>query len=118
MPSGPTSKAAADGELQSPGLSREEIVEPAREPLEDHSGSSWGAWGRDQVAPEDDEESLVNVLNATGSEPRKARRGETESVAAQDFPQSLQNPTARDLRMEPHETDEARMATEAPGTGG
>jgi len=100
-----------------PGLTRDDIAAPAREPLEDHSGAGWGAWGCDQPAQDDEEKSLVDVLSVAGEEQRVAHRGAAEGAPARDIPSPLLNPTARDIRMETHETEEARMASEPPGRG-
>jgi len=113
MPFGPTT----NHDLENPGLAREDLAAPAREPLEDHSGAGWGAWGRDQIAQDDDDKSVVDLLNVGGEQQRKASRGSAESVPPKDIPSALLNPTARDIRKDTHETDEARMASEPPRSG-
>lgn len=110
MPEGPiTNEQVRNGEM-----SRDDLAASAREPLEDHSNSSWGAWGEDQIAQDDEEKSLVDVLSGSGKEQRVAERGSAESVPPQDVPSTLLNPTARDIRMDTHDTDEVRMPGEPP----
>lgn len=113
MPFGPTK----DKHVEDPGVSRDDLTEAAREPLEDHSGAAWGAWARPQVAHEDEDKSLMEVLDVAGDNQRSADRGSAQSVPPRDVPSPLLNPTARDIRKDTHETEEVRMATEPPRHG-
>ena len=110
MPFGPTT----DKHVQNPGVSRDDLTEAAREPQEDHAGAGWGAWGRDQVAQDDDDKSLMEVLDVAGDNQRSAERGAATSVPPRDVPSPLLNPTAHDIRKDTHDTDEVRMASEPP----
>lgn len=92
-------------QVQNATLSRDDLAPSAREPLEDHSQSSWGAWGADQIAQDDEEKPLVDVLSVSGKEQRAADRGSAESVPPQDVPSALLNPTARDFRTDTHDTE-------------
>ncbi|MCC2671005.1 MAG: hypothetical protein K0Q72_3476 [Armatimonadetes bacterium] len=95
----------------SPHLDREDAATAVREPEEDRSNESWGAWGENQTAQPDPEKSLLDVVEAAGTAQRAAHPKATDS-AATEIPTELRNPTARDIRMETHDTDEVRMATE------
>jgi hypothetical protein len=104
MPEGPITTE----QVRNAELTREDLAASAREPLEDHSHSSWGAWGEDQIAQEDEEKPLVDVLSVSGKEQRVADRGSAASVPPREVPSALLNPTARDIRMDTHDTDEVR----------
>jgi hypothetical protein len=110
MPFGSTT----DKDVRSAELNREDLDEAAREPLEDHSGSAWGAWGQPQIAQPDEEKSVLDVLDVAGEEQREAHRGSAQSIPPEPVPSPLLNPTAHDIRKDTYDTDEARMATEPP----
>jgi hypothetical protein len=110
MPFGPTT----DKDVEAAELNREDLNEAAREPLEDHSGSAWNAWGQPQVAQPDEEKSVMEVLDVASEEQRQAHRGSAQSVPPEPVPSPLLNPTARDFRKDTHDTEEVRMATEPP----
>lgn len=113
MPFGPTTNK----HVENPVLNRDDLDEAAREPLEDHSGSAWNAWGTPQIAHPDEDKSVMEVLDVAGENQRQAHRGSAQSVPPQDVPSELLNPTAHDIRKDTHETEEVRMATEPPQHG-
>jgi hypothetical protein len=113
MPFGPT----RNHDPEDATLSREDLAEAAREPLEDHSGAGWGAWGRDQLAQDEGDKSLVDLLNVGGEAQRTALQDTAEGAPPREIPSPLLNPTARDFRKDTHRSDEARMATEPPRKG-
>lgn len=113
MPFGRTT----DKHVQNSELTRSDLDEAAREPLEDHSGAAWNAWGQPQVAEPDEDKSVMEVLDVASENQRQAHRGSAQSVPPRDVPSTLLNPTARDVRKDTHETEEARMASEPPQKG-
>jgi hypothetical protein len=100
-----------------PRLVREDAAPEAREPGPDRSHESWGAWGADQVAQPEPEKPLLDTLEVAGAAQRDARAEASNSAAPDDRPVGLSNPTSRDFRVEPQDTDDALMASEPPRNG-
>jgi hypothetical protein len=105
--------SSSKGYGEAPREVRADAEPGAREPEPDRSSESWGAWGPNQIAQPDPEKSLMDEIEVAGPAQRGARSG-AEAAAVNELPNELDNPTARDFRAEEDDTDEVRMATEAP----